>query len=279
MPLNIRVSEKRRMQCTKLVELSKAVIREAYDMFAPEEIGIVWTGGKNSSLALWCVRQVCAEQGLAMPKTLVIDRGDEFEEAKQFVSAYAPKWNVPLQIRCNRDVMEAADGTLGAAVRVCALNERNRKELEHIGFEDAEFPFYPESYTGKHLMKTVVFNEWMQENRISAVFQGRRWDEHPERFGEDYFQVVEGTPLAPGHTVVRPILHFTERDLWTCFAAFDIPFCPLYEMGYRTIGTRTASRKTLSIPAWEQDLDDTYERNGGKREEKPMERLKRLGYM
>ena len=52
MPINKTISDKRKRQCAKLVELSKAVVREAFEKFKPEEIGVTWTGGKDSGLTL-----------------------------------------------------------------------------------------------------------------------------------------------------------------------------------------------------------------------------------
>ncbi len=50
MPINKTISDKRKRQCAKLVELCKAVVREAFEKFKPDDIGITWTGGKDSGL-------------------------------------------------------------------------------------------------------------------------------------------------------------------------------------------------------------------------------------
>jgi hypothetical protein len=59
--------------------------------------------------------------------------------------------------------------------KVKELDERNRAELKRIGFDEEEFPFEAESYAGNHLMKTVVFNQFLERNGIQAIFQGLRW--------------------------------------------------------------------------------------------------------
>jgi phosphoadenosine phosphosulfate reductase len=129
-------------------------------------------------------------------------------------------------------------------------------------------------------MKTVVFNEWLERNKIMAVFQGLRWDEHPARFDDKYFEKRDAEYLIPEHTRIRPILHFTEKDLWDTYAAFDIPHCVLYEQGYRSLGARTTSLKSSDVPAWDQDLEGTEERaNRRQDKEQSMERLRMLGYM
>jgi phosphoadenosine phosphosulfate reductase len=91
---------------------------------------------------------------------------------------------------------------------------------------------------------------------------------------------VDAADLTPAHTRYRPILHFTERDIWDATHHFEIPYCPLYEQGYRSLGAKTTSTKTCDIPAWEQDLENTVERAGRRQDkEAAMERLRKLGYM
>ncbi len=281
MALDRIISEKRKRQCAKLIEISKDIVRQAFNKFKPEELGITWTGGKDSGLTLWIIRQVCQEKNIPLPKTMIIGEGDEFEEIEAFVERMKKEWNVPLEVCRNEDVLKAADYRLNALVRVKDLNERNREELIRIGFEGDEFPFEAESYVGNHLMKTVVFNQFLERNRIKGIFQGLRWDEHPARFDDPYFEFKEGGHLMPEHTRIRPILHFTEKDLWDTYAAFKIPYCPLYEQGYRSLGAKTTSLISVEgVPAWKQDLENTEERAGRRPDkEKAMERMRQLGYM
>lgn len=275
------ISEKRKRQCLKWVEISKGIVRQAFERFKPEELGITWTGGKDSTLTLWIIRQVCEEKKLPLPKTMIIGEGDEFLEIEEFVERIKKEWNVPLEVCRNEDVLKAAHYKLNAAVKVRDLNDRNRAELERIGFDEEEFPFEAESYVGNHLMKTVVFNEFLERNKIKGIFQGLRWDEHPARFNDEYFEYKEGGYLMPEHTRIRPILHFTEKDLWDTYAAFKIPYCSLYEKGYRSLGAKTTSLISMEgVPAWEQDLENTEERAGRRQDkEKAMERMRKLGYM
>jgi phosphoadenosine phosphosulfate reductase len=275
------ISEKRKRQCAKLVEISKDVVRQAFDKFKPEELGITWTGGKDSGLTLWIIRQVCIEKGIPLPRTMIIGEGDEFEEIEQFVDKIKKEWNVPLEVCRNENILNAANYQLNVLVKVKDLNERNREELKRIGFEEDEFPFEAESYVGNHLMKTVVFNQFLERNRIKGIFQGLRWDEHPARFDDPYFEHKEGSDLSPEHTRIRPILHFTEKDLWDTYAAFQIPYCVLYERGYRSLGAKTTSLISVEgLPAWKQDLENTEERTGRRQDkEKAMERMRKLGYM
>lgn len=280
MILKKQISEKRKRQCGKLIELSKDIVRQAIKKFNSEDLGVTWTGGKDSGLTLWIISQVCQDMNIPIPKTMIIGEGDEFEEIEAFVESYKKMWAVPLEWCRNEDVLKAANHTLGAVVHVKDLNERNRAELKRIDFNEESFPFEAESYVGNHLMKTVVFNEWIENHNIKGAFQGLRWDEHSSRFNDLVFEDIKAGKLILAHTRIRPILHFTEKDIWDTYAAFDIPYCSLYEQGYRSLGAKTTSIKSSDIPAWEQDLENTEERAGRHQEkEEVMDQLRALGYM
>jgi len=274
------VDEKRAEELSEKVEKSKEIFRQAFEKFSPEEMRLIWSGGKDSTLVLWICRQFCQEKNLTLPKAFTIDEGDAFEEIDEFLKKYSKQWDVGLDWGKNEDVLKACNYTLGADVSVEDLNERNRAELKRIGFDEEKFPFEAESYAGNHLMKTVVFNTYLEDNNVRAVFQGLRWDEHPARKNDQYLEDVAAAELVPGHTRYRPILHFTERDIWDTTLHYDIPYCSLYRQGYRSLGVKTTSLKGADIPAWEQDLENTTERGGRRQDkEKAMQRLRKLGYM
>lgn len=108
-----------------------------------------------------------------------------------------------------------------------------------------------------------------------------RKDEQAARKHDEYFTKKEGGHLMPEHTRISPILHFTERDIWDNIKLHNIPYCSLYEIGYRSLGARTTSNPgVVGVPAWEQDIEHTPERAGRRQDkEKAMERLRKLGYM
>jgi len=274
------LSSERILELEQKVAKSKDVFREAYERFPVEDQRLIWSGGKDSTLTLWCCRQFCNETGKPMPKCFTIDEGDAFEEIDEFLKKYAAEWDLTLDWGRNDDVIQAAGGQLGADVTVADLNERNRAEIQRIGFDLKCFPFEAESYVGNHLMKTVVFNTYLESNGVQAVYQGLRWDEQAARTKDDYCDDVAAADLTPAHTRYRPILHFTERDIWDATLHFGIPYCSLYEQGYRSLGAKTTSTKSSDVAAWEQDLESTVERAGRRQDkEAAMDRLRKLGYM
>ncbi len=216
-----------------------------------------------------------------MPKAMFIEEGDPFPEMDELVDRLKEEWEVDLEIVSNDDVINAAGGVLGAEVLVSKLSERNRREIrEKLELDVEKFPFEPESFIGNHLMKTVPMNMFIERNNIKGIIQGIRWDEHPARKDDEYFESVGGGELQPAHTRIRPILHITERDIWDNIFANNIPYVNLYEKGYRSLGVKSTTAKTSDKPAWEQDLEGTIERAGRRQDkEQAMERMRKLGYM
>jgi len=276
------MTEQEKIQmCDGLVEKSKEVVREAFRKFSVDELAITWTGGKDSTTTLWIIRQVCQEDGIKLPKVMTIDEGDSFPEIHVFLTKWSKEWNLGLEWCINQDVLDEAGGKLNAIISVKNLNERNQAEIKRIGYEEDSFPFEAESYVGNHLMKTVVFNEFIERHGIKGIFQGLRRDEQTARLQDEYFEHRKAASLMPEHTRIKPILHFSERDIWDNIMVNKIPYCVLYEQGYRSLGAATTSKIAVEgVPAWEQDLEHTTERAGRRQDkEQMMAKMRKLGYM
>jgi phosphoadenosine phosphosulfate reductase len=259
----------------KKIEQSKYIIKQALAKFSHNEIYLAWTGGKDSTTMLWLYRETCKDLGLPKPVAMFIDEGYVFEEILELVDQLRNEWKIEVSFVKNRDVSDKAK-SVGDMIRVADLNERNRQEIEKLGFTYESFPFEPESYIGNHLMKTVAMNIFLEEKEVKALSTAIRWDEQEARIAEDYF-----SPRAdPDHTRIHPILHFKERDIWNTIHRYNIPFCSLYFQGYRSLGAKGSTIKISNIPAWEQDLENTTERAGrGQDKEEIMGQLRSLGYM
>ena len=275
------IIEERKKELEAKISRSKEIIREAFDKFDNKDLAITWTGGKDSTLTLWIIKQVCDEDNIKIPKVMTIDEGDAFPEIHEILLKYEKEWELNLEWCSNKDVIDAVGGELGADVEVAKLNEVNKKEVrERLEYPGDKFPFEAESWIGNHLMKTVVFNDFVKRNNIKGMFMGIRWDEQIARDKDEYFVPRPGDSYTPEHTRIQPILHFTERDIWDTTLTFGIPYCSLYKEGYRSLGAATTSLKMSDMPAYEQDLENTVERAGRRQDkEDAMERLRKLGYM
>ncbi len=257
------------------IQQAHFVIEDALTAYPPETTLIAWSAGKDSTLVLKLVLDVCRELGLPPPRALDIDQKDQFEALTAFRDDIATKWGVEVMIVRNDDVLDKVE-QIGDVVSVASLNEANRRALADIGYSEPSFPWQPDSPVCNHLLKTVPIAEALQQQAIAALYTGIRWDEHGARENETYFSAR----AKPPHTRVHPILHFTERDIWEATFALDIPFCELYHEGYRSLGTKSGTVKPSALPAWEQDLEHTAERDGRSEEkEKMMEQLRAWGYL
>ena len=278
----IELTEERIAELKAKIERAKECYKDAFERFDPKEMRIVWSAGKDSTLMLWIGLEYCRENNKEVPICFTIDEFDVFEEIDAMLKIYAEKWDLRLDWGLNIDVVERAGWKLDNDVVVAELNERNRKEMARMEMGELKaFPFEAESFIGNHLMKSVVINEYLQRHETNAFFQGLRWDEQPDRAKDPYSQDYEGDEFTRAHTRFRPILDFTERDIWDTTLYFDIPCCSLYEKGYRSLGAKTTSNiAEKGVPAWEQDLENTVERAGRRQDkEKAMARLRQLGYM
>ncbi len=257
------------------IEYSKKIIKEALEKFGPEKMAVAWTGGKDSTTMVWLYLEACKELGVQMPGCMFIDEGYVFEEIWDIFNKLKEEWNLNVTIAKNTDVSDKAE-KVGDMVKVSSLNERNKKEIALLEIEDKEFPFEPESFIGNHLMKTIAMNVFLETNEMQALSTAIRWDEQEARIEETHFNPRPNPP----HTRVQPILHFSERDIWDFMFKYKIPFCELYKEGYRSLGAKGSTVKMSDIPAWEQDLENTYERAGrGQSKEELMGKLRDLGYM
>jgi phosphoadenosine phosphosulfate reductase len=257
------------------IEYSKNVIKKAIEEFGVDKMAIAWTGGKDSTTMVWLFREACKELGVKMPRCMFIDEGYVFEEIWDIFNMLKKEWGLDVVIAKNTDVSDKAE-KVGDMVKVSTLNERNRKEIALLEIEDEEFPFQPESFIGNHLMKTIAMNMFLEENGINALATAIRWDEQEARIEETFSSPRPNPP----HTRIQPVLQFMERDIWDFIFKYKVPFCELYKEGYRSLGAKGSTVKMSDIPAWEQDLENTYEREGrGQAKEELMGKLRDLGYM
>ena len=257
------------------VEKSIRVIEETYRRFPHDKIALAWTGGKDSTILLWIVRELAKEKGFPLPHIMFINEGYVFEEVWEFADKLSRDWNFTYHIAQNDDVLKQVK-KVGDPVKVAKLNKRNKEALKDLDFKGKTFPFEPESYVGNHLMKTVAMNIHLEKEGIQALITGIRWDEQEARSNETYFSSREN----PDHFRVHPILHFEEKDVWNATHKNKVPYLKLYEEGYRSLGAKGTTTKASDKPAWEQDLENTTEREGRRQDkEKIMKRLRDLGYM
>jgi len=278
-----------------------------------ENPAIMWTGGKDSTLTLYFVKEVAERFDLDVPPAIFIDHFQHFPELIDFAEHWANEWDVELAYARNDDVgtyVDEHDIKPGDDIDISELSEHNQHHVRNIlEYEEDTFPFLLDTYVGNHLLKTVALNDALEQYDIDGILSGIRWDEQEARADETFFSPRHDPDIYPPHDRIQPILQFKEADVWDAFWYFvvpdtvegfpeegyvpqsyddlpngltheDIPISPKYFEGFRSLGSEVSTTKADPEPAWLQDLENTTERAGRAQDKEDlMERLRDLGYM
>lgn len=194
---------------------------------------IAWTGGKDSTVLLHLVRSVTNKK---LP-IMFIDHQNHFEETLKFVKRLNEEWQLNLITVGNKEAIAAYKKERDVA---------KRKELARI-------------------VKIKSIAEAIERYKWDSLFVGIRWDEHPARSQEKSVSKREN------HDRLHPILNFTERDIWDYIYLYKVPYNPLYDQGYRSVGEKEFTR-----PVWQKGASERAGRE--KEKEEIMEKLRKLGY-
>jgi len=278
-----------------------------------ETPAVMWTGGKDSTLTLYFIKEVAEQFGLETPPAVFIDHYQHFDAIHDFVDHWAEEWDLDVIYARNEDVgdyVDEHDLEPGDDIPVAELSEHNQHHIRNIlEYEEDDFPFLLDTYVGNHLLKTVALNDALEEYGIDGVISGVRWDEQEARADETFFSPRHDPDIYPPHDRIQPILQFAERDVWDAFWNYvvpdtvedfpdegyvpqgaedlpngltqaDIPVSPKYFAGFRSLGSEVSTEKSDEEPAWLQDIENTTERAGRAQDKEDlMERLRDLGYM
>jgi phosphoadenosine phosphosulfate reductase len=216
------------------VSLSRRLIREGLALVEPESAAVAWTGGKDSTAVLHLFREVLRPSEL-VPVALTLDTGCKFPEVIAFRDALAAEWSVRLHV-------------LRPEVRL------------------QDYPLARDKVACCRELKIDPLQRGVRRHGIRLLLTGIRHDEHPSRAGRQWIEERSD----PDYLLCNPILHWSEMDVWAYHSAAGLPYCTLYESGYRSLGCMPCT-----LPA----DGSGGERSGRSREkEEQLELLKSLGY-
>ena len=216
------------------ISLSIEIIKEAKDRYG-DKIGIAFTGGKDSTVLLDLIRR--AENGKIPFKVITIDTSVEFPEIKEFMDKLKSAWNFEIVKYSNDE----------------ALRQK--------------YPIAKDKTDCCNTLKTIPLKQSIKDLHLKAMFTGIRRDENEARANESYFSKRKD----PHHFRIHPLLHFTEKDIWDYIKFNNLPYCNLYEQGYRSIDCAPCTYKTSE--------KDAAERSGRSQDkEAAMDKLRQLGY-
>ena len=225
------------MTLDEKIDLALSRIEELFREFGSGRVAVAWTGGKDSTVVLDLVRRhVAVEPELqgAVVRALNLDTGVKFPEVLAFRDQMAKEW--------------------GVALRVIAPD---------VAIED--YPVAGDPVTCCRELKIEPLKRAVAGLEIRALLSGVRADEHPDRAGRPWRE----ERCDPDHVLAHPILEWSEMDVWSYHMQQGLPYCSLYDQGYRSLGCVPCTE----LPAGQE------ERSGRSRaKERSMEQLRSLGY-
>lgn len=224
------------MSLEKKIEKSEKIIKKAFSIIEPQKLAIAFTGGKDSTVMLHIVKKVL-KNNITNP-ILFIDES-HFDEVYEFVDKITNSWNLNL-------IVEKDEETLKKYFKTNNIEEK--KKLAQI-------------------LKINAIKKAVEKHKWQGLMVAIRRDEHPAREKEVYFSPRKN----PKHLRIHPILHFTEKDIWSYIKKFKVPYNPLYDKGYRSLG-----EKEFTKPVKNKNLPERAGREQTK--EEIMEDLRKLGY-
>ena len=208
------------------------LLREALDHHGADRVAVAFTGGKDSTLALFLWRRTLLEASAATaPLALNLDTGVKFPEVLDFRDRLTRIWGVRLRIAHPQNPRAPV-----AVDKAACCTERKIRPL-----------------------LTAI-----RELGVTLLITGIRADEHPSRAGLPFLE------QCAGHDRLHPLLAFSETDVWAAIQEYELPWVPLYEQGYRSLGC---------VPCTELPRKGGDERSGrAAQKEAIMEDLHTLGY-
>lgn len=169
----------------------------------PARIRVAWTGGKDSTVVLFIWKALLDHHGLGPVRAINLDTGCKFPEIIAFRDQLAARWGVDLHIARPGVVLDGYP--VARDVIACCRD-----------------------------LKIEPLARALRQTGASHLITGIRRDEHPDRAGRLALEPRQDPP----HVMVNPILDWTETDIWAFHARYDLPHCPLYDQGYRSLGCR-----------------------------------------
>ncbi len=209
------------------------------------KVGVLWSGGKNSSV-LW---DIVSREMDCTP--VFIDHGLHPQETHELMHRMFRKGNFQVDIIRN-------DRVLG--------NIREGKVYLSDGAHDYTMSdplVYRELYVNPLIEAT---------KKYSILFAGNRWSRRPEDSYLKYFE-RNGSSL-----IVRPILHWTESEVWEYILKNRVDVNERYSKGWRIVDY-AYDGKLSDVRAWDQKLDDGHEESISEKKADLIRKLKDLGYL
>ena len=177
---------------------AQELLRNALGHHTVDRVAVAFTGGKDSTLALFFWRQTLLEASSGEPPlALHLDTGVKFPEILDFRDQLTRRWEIRLHI--------AYPLTTGVPVAIDKAACCKARKID---------PLFAA----------------IKELGVTLLITGIRADEHPSR------AALSCLEQCSGHKRLHPLLAFSEMDVWAAIQEHDLPWPPLYAQGYRSLG-------------------------------------------
>jgi len=177
---------------------SKKIIMSAVEKYNSENLGVLFTGGKGSTVILHLIRQMF--KGNVPFKVIWIDTSVTLHENNAFVAKMKKLWKLQLYTLKNNDALR--DIQIAQNRELCC-----------------------------RLLKMEPLMIAFKELGLKALVTG-------ERQGEEHARYLETDCTewpASSHTTINPIKHFSAEDVWNYINTYHVPCCSLYKKGYSSL--------------------------------------------
>lgn len=216
----------------KIIDARNELLRTISE-YGADNIAVAWTGGKDSTVTLHLWKEVLAELGIERVAALSIDTGCKFPEVVQLRDSVAQDWGLDLTIV--------------------------RPEVDL-----SQYPIAENKVTCCTDLKIEPLSRGVKQQDVEVLLTGIRRDEHPDRD-----RPMREQRERPDCLMMHPVLEFSEMDIWAYTMQNNLPYCPLYDAGYRSLGCVPCTKPSV-------DKNERAGRDGAKEEK--MEMLRSLGY-
>lgn len=133
---------------------------------------------------------------------MFIDHFEHFPETEAFVERWADEWALDLVVARNADLARLGSNRARSS-RLGTL--RTGRGLRRVDHDEDTCTLDADSYAGNHLLKTVAFNDAVEEHGFDGLCSGVRWDEQEARTDEASIlrtAVEDGKPSFADATVL-----------------------------------------------------------------------------
>lgn len=240
------------------VEITENLVRSTIE--GHTKIAVMWNGGKQASV-LWHIVSANAD---ATP--VFIEHGRHPQGTHDLLHEMFKKGNFPVAFYTDGEVIKhVRDWKL----HVDELPANRRESWNKIQPGDV-VPYTLDNFAVRHF----VFDEQFAQIRrdFDLVFMGSRQDRRKEDY---YLPYIEHDG---GRHVVRPLLHWDERNVWDFIRNNNVPYNKRYGDGYRIVDD-ISDHMPDSRPAWEQEFLPGSEFNVDMGKIAVVKKLKDMGYL